>query len=535
MAMSGGDTEVTKSGLGLDKAGYAKWAWRIAVLAVFAAAFAWRWHFAAKSQIYTYDSYYYLVLARNLRHGLDYAVAGHAHFKFLPLYPVSIAFLNLFVPNLETAGKLSNVLFSAACIFPIYAIGKLIFGRRSGLIAAALFAFEPISVAWASVPMSEGLFTLLTCLSALFFLRWMKGCRRMDLYLAAGAAGLTMVTRWEGVFLVVFQALFLFFYWYRGRVRTEHLLIASAILLVPPALFALRNLIVFGTPFKSAYVTEMRNYLPQLEMFSIGERLRRYFLFTDLNPLGISTRSYHWGYLLFGYGGMVLMLFLRRFRPYALFLWAWLIFMGPLHFIWYFASVRFLIPAVPALCLGAGALLGIPLERLERRRLPATTGAIILALALCMVAVLAVTSRPVTNDFYKRNVISLEDDVGGLAAKDALLWIKEEGGEGEVVTNLGAEASFYLGRDALFLGDWQQFEPADVKPHLFLEEAREKNVRYVVIHSVEHDLEEAMRIAGLDYGLLDQLDLVGVWYSPPTSSGNTGNHAFVLEVPREGD
>lgn len=512
-----------------------RWAWLAALLLVFAAALAWRWHFAARSHIYTYDSYYYLVLARNLRHGLEYSVAGHPHFKFLPLYPVSIAFLNLFIPNLETAGKLSNALFSAACVFPIYVTGKLLFGRRAGLAAAALFAFEPISVAWASVPMSEGLFTLLACLSAMFFLRWMKKSRRRDLYLAAGAAGLTAVTRWEGAFLIAFQGIFLLYYWYRGRVRLEHVLMAGGIALAPAAAFALRNLIVFGTPFKSAYADEMNNYLPQLEMFSKWERIRRYIIFSDLDPAGISYRSYHYGYLLFGYGGLAFTLLVRRFRRYAFFLWAWLIFMGPMHFIWYFASVRFLIPAVPPLCLGAGALLGVPVERLEDRRLPAAVGAVLFAIALVMTGALAVTSRPAANDFYKRNVIALEDDVGGYAARDALLWLKDNGGEGEVVTNLGAEGSFYLGRDALFLGDWQQFEPADVKPHLFLEDARERGVRYLVIHSTRRDIRNAMEIAGIDYGLIDQMVLVREFHAPPPNPDATDTYAFVFELPGSGD
>lgn len=511
--------------------GLERWAWRAALLLIFAAALAWRWHFAAGSHIYTYDSYYYLVLARNLRHGFEYAVAGHPHFKFLPLYPVSIAFLNLFIPNLETAGRVSNVLFSAACVFPVYSIGRLVFGRRAGIAAAALFAFEPISVAWSSVPMSEGLFTLLTCLSALFFLRWMKWCRRRDLYLAAAAAGLTAVTRWEGILLIAFEGLFLLYYWYRGRARLEHVLIAGGIALFPAAVFALRNLIVFGTPLKSAYADEMNNYLPQLEMFSRWERIRRYFIFSDLDPAGISYRSYHWGYLLFGYGGLACTLLVRRFRRYGLFLWAWLVFMGPMHFIWYYASVRFLIPAVPALCLGAGALLGVPVEKLEGRRLATPVAAVLLALALCMTAALAVTSRPATNDFYKRNITALEDDVGGFAARDALLWLKDNAGEGEVVTNMGAEASFYLGRDALFLGDWQQFEPADVKPHLFLEESREKGVRYLVIHSTRHDIEDAMKIAGVDYAVLDQLVLVGEFHAPPPNQDATDTYAFVFELP----
>ncbi len=506
------------------------WAWRAALLLVFAAALAWRWRFAAKSPIFTYDSYYYLTLARNLRHGLEYAVAGHQHFKFLPLYPVSIATINLFVPDLETAGKLGNALLSAACVFPLYSMGRAVFGRRAGIAAAALFAFEPISVAWASVPMSEGLFTLLTCLSAMFFLRWLKRGRRRDLYLAAAAAGLTAVTRWEGMLLIACEGAFLLYYWHRGRARLEHVLAAGGIALLPAAAFALRNLITFGAPFKSAYTDEMHSYLPQLEMFSKWERIRRYLIFSDLDPAGISHRSYHWGYLVFGYAGLACSLLLRRFRRYALFLWAWLLCMGPLHFLWYFASVRFLIPAVPPLCLGAGALLGVPVEKLEGRRQAPPVAAALLVLALCMSAALALTARPSSNDFYRRNITFLEDDQGGLASKQALLWLKEHGGQGEVATNLGAAASFYLGRDALFLGDWQDFEPADVDPERLLEQGRERGVRYIVLYSARHDLEDALRIAGIDPAALEQLVLVAEFHVPPTDEENADSFAFVLEL-----
>ena len=511
------------------------WAWRVALLLVFAAALAWRWSFASRSHIYTYDSYYYLTLARNLRHGFSYAVSGQPHFKFLPLYPMTIALLNLLIPNLETAGKLANTLLSAACVFPIHSIGRAVFGRRAGIAAAILFACEPISVAWASVPMSEGLFTLLVCLSTMFFLRWLKRGRRRYLYLAAAAAGLSGVTRWEGMLLIACEGAFLLYYWQRGRARLEHVLIAGGIALLPAAAFALRNLMTFGTPFKSAYTGEMRGYLPELELFSPGERIRRYFLFSDLEPAQISSRAYHWGYLVFGYAGLGWSLLTRRFRRYALFLWAWLLCMGPMHFLWYFASVRFLIPAVPPLCLGAGALLGVPAEKLGGRRLARPLAAALLALALCMSAALAATGRLSTDDFYRRNITFLEDDQGGLAFRQAFLWLVEHGGEGEVASNIGPAASFYLGRDALFLGDWQDFQPADVEPQRLLAEGREKGVRYIVIYSHRNEVEDAMSTAGIEAEALQEMRLLEVFHAPPSDAQNADSYAFVLELSSWGE
>jgi 4-amino-4-deoxy-L-arabinose transferase-like glycosyltransferase len=506
-------------------------AFRIAaLLLVFAAALAWRWHWASRTQVYTYDSYYYLVLARNLRHAFSYSVAGHPHFKFMPLYPMSIAFLNLFIRDLDAAGKLSNVLFASACVFPIYGAGKTVFGHRAGLAAAALFAFEPISTAWSSVPMSEGLFTLLICLGALFFLQWMKGGRRNRLYLCAAVTGLSIVTRWEGFLFLGAVGVFLLAYWWKGRLRFSHLLLFSALALAPFLLFCLRNLVVFGTPLKSAYVEEISNHPEQFAVYGTLGRLRRYLLFSGVDPVGITRFPYQYGYLLVGYGGLALALLVRRTRPYALFLSAWLLFVGPGHFFWYFTSVRFLFPAVPSLCLGGGALLGVPWkgERCREKR-----GAVVslYILAGAVVLVLALNARPVINDIFLRNMRWLEDDTGGLAAKEALLWMKDNLGEEGVASNIGPITSFYLGRDAFFLGGWQGFEPADIRPDRLLEDCREKGVRYILTYAWEDDPRVGLEYAGVDPGLAEELVLVRTWYVPPQAEGNWPVYAFLFEVP----
>lgn len=509
------------------------WPWLLAILAVFVAAFLWRWHFASRARFYTYDSYYYLVLARNLRHGLHYSVAGHPHFKFMPLYPVSIALFDLFLPSLESAGKVSNVFFTSACVFPIYAIGALVFGRRTGLAAAGLFAFEPITTAWSSVPMSDGLLAFLACLGSFFILKWMKeeqGGMRY-LYLAAGAGGLALVTRWEGALLLLFMGILLLYSWWRRRLRFRNLLIFTLVALAPFSLFALRNLMVFGTPLKSAYLEELRNYPREFESLNAWGRLARYLIFSDVEPLGIARHFYHYAYLLFGYSGLALSLVLRRYRKYGIYLAGWLLCMGPLHFVWWFGSVRFLFAAVPSLCLGAGALIGLPWVKVERERTGMALPAFLLLVALALVGVLALTGRPMTNDIFTNGILSLEDDVGGLAARDAVAWLKGNGGDAGVATSLGPMVSFYLGRDALFLGEWQGFEPADLRIDHLVEDARALEVRYLVLWSWEPEEEAPLRYLGLGPELLQELKLVGVWEYPPSTEWNRTVYAWIFEVP----
>ncbi len=509
-----------------------RWLWLLAVLGVFAAAILWRWHFASRAQIYTYDSYYYMVLARNLRSGFTYSVAGHPHYKFMPGYPISIAFLDLFFP-LEFAGKFSNVLFSAACVFPIYAIGAAVFGRRTGLAAAGLFAFEPITTAWSSIPMADGLLALLICMGAFFFIKWIKlgeGGFRW-LYLAAVMGGIALLTRWEGALLLLLQGLFLLYFWWKKRLRLRNLLIFCAIALLPFAVFALRNLIEFGNPLKSAYLEELRDHPAEFETLNAKGRLVRYLLFSDVEPLGISSRLYHYGYLLFGYSGLAFALACKRYRRCALFIALWLLFLGPLHFFWYFSSVRFIIPAVPALCLGAGALIGLPWIETEWSRKGASLAVFLLAIMVALTGVLAVTARPMTNDIFYHGIVNLEDEVGGLAARDAVEWLKENAGDAGVATSLGPLVSFYLGRDAYFLGEWQGFEPADIEIDNMVAGARELGVRYVVLWSWEPEVEAPLRYIGLGPEMLDELVLVGMWEAPPTTEWNRSVYAWIFEIP----
>ena len=529
-----------KAGLLLQRSGKGirpdreRWVWFLALLAVFTLALLWRWHFAAQAKIYTYDSYYYMVLARNLRHGLEYSVAGHPHYKFMPLYPISIAALDLFFP-LEFAGKFSNVLFSAACVFPIYAIGAMVFGRRAGLAAAGLFAFEPITTAWSSIPMSDGLLVFLICMGAFFFLKLMKegeGGFRW-LYMEAGAGGLALLTRWEGALLLILQGFFLLYFWWKKRLRLHNLLIFCTIALVPYAAFAMRNLIVFGNPFKSAYLEELRNHPAEFEKVQLWERLGRYLMYSDVPPLGISSRYYHYGYLIFGYTGLAMALAFRRYRRYGLFIFGWLLFLGPLHFFWYFASVRFIIPAVPPLCLGAGALIGLSWVKTGWRREEVALAVLLLIIMVSLVSVLALTARPVTNDIYYNGIISLEDEVGGLAARDAVTWLKDNAGNAGVTTSLGPLVSFYLGRDAYFLGEWQGFEPADIDIDNLVEEARQLGVRYVVLWSWEPEEQAPLDYIRLDPELRSQLQLVGRWESPPTMQWNRTVYAWIFEIPPE--
>jgi hypothetical protein len=505
--------------------------WLAALVAVFAVAMIWRFHYASRTEIYTYDSYFYMVLGRNLRHGFNYQfIAGHAHFKFMPLYPMSLAFFSLIGLDMEFAGKFSNILFTSACVFPIYVIGSLLFHRRVGLAAAALFAFEPITTTWAMVPMSEGLFALLVCLAVCCLVCWIKKEKSYWIYLAAAASGLATITRWEGFFLLALLGIYGAYYCWRGRMSLRQLLLAGAIALAPFGVLVLRNLIVFGTPIKSAYLSEFSAHDPNVEVLGPLQRLGRYLTFGGIDPVGGTKHLAHYGYVLFGYAGLALGLFIRRFRAGVVLLIAWIVFMGPTHFIWYFVAARFLFAAVPALCLGAGFILGFPWVSDSRNRDHRAAMVFVYTLAICIIAVLAFTSVPIINDSFHRDIKRLQDDDGGLATKEAMLWLSENGGGAGVAARSGPMTTFYLGRDVLFLGDWV-FEPGDIRLEHIIEDAHEKGVRYLVLHGYSPYPEEALVQAGIDPAILSELRLVKVFSAPSDGEWTFDAYSFVFEIP----
>ncbi len=92
-------------------------------------------------------------------------------------------------------------------------------------------------------------------------------------------------------------------------------------------------------------------------------------------------------------------------------------------------------------------------------------------------------------------------------------------------------ASFYLGRDVYFIGEWQGFEPADIEIDNLVADAQALGVRYIVLWSWENDPAAPLSYLNLGPELLNQLKLVNVWEAPPRIAYNQTVYAWVFEVP----
>ncbi|MBN2200407.1 glycosyltransferase family 39 protein, partial [bacterium] len=109
-------------------------------------------------QAVSFDEPHYLRLAGSF---LDRGFAGLLHPYWPPFFPLVIAFFKPLTGNLETAGRLVNLVSACVTVWLVFRMSGALFGRKESLIAAGFAAFYP-PVAFASTNvMPESLFSAL--------------------------------------------------------------------------------------------------------------------------------------------------------------------------------------------------------------------------------------------------------------------------------------------------------------------------------------------------------------------------------------
>ena len=89
------------------------------------------------------DEPFYLWLGRNWVTGKGYGFMGHADVHHGPLFPMLAGAVYLAVGDLAEASELLYVMLGGLLVLPVYGMGRLLYGRGTGLIAAALTAAWP--------------------------------------------------------------------------------------------------------------------------------------------------------------------------------------------------------------------------------------------------------------------------------------------------------------------------------------------------------------------------------------------------------
>lgn len=118
----------------------------------------------------------------------------------------------------------------------VFLLGAELRGRRTGIVAAALAAVNPMLVWYSQEGRSYALLVLLTTLSLLYFVRGLeRGCRR-DLTIWGVVSGLAYATHYFAIFPIAAEALWLLLRRRRAATRGLAVLVAFGLLVTPLAI-----------------------------------------------------------------------------------------------------------------------------------------------------------------------------------------------------------------------------------------------------------------------------------------------------------
>ncbi|MDO8555705.1 MAG: glycosyltransferase family 39 protein [Nanoarchaeota archaeon] len=108
------------------------------------------------------DGAYYVRMGQNLFAGRGLVdIEGHVNTVFMPLYPILIGSVDLLIHDGELSARLLSILFGVLLIFPVFLLGKDLYGRIAGLLAAGMVAIYPALAYISTITYTDSLFLFL--------------------------------------------------------------------------------------------------------------------------------------------------------------------------------------------------------------------------------------------------------------------------------------------------------------------------------------------------------------------------------------
>lgn len=151
------------------------------------------------------DGTSYARLAYNLRHGFGFTDVGGGPFPFPasiprePLYGILILAVTTITGNEEFSGRIISIVAGAVLPIVVFSIGRCLFGRNCGLVAALIVATSPFLIELSVAVLGESLFLLLLFTALAFASRAVKSASGTDAAWAGILFGLAYLTRTEGI------------------------------------------------------------------------------------------------------------------------------------------------------------------------------------------------------------------------------------------------------------------------------------------------------------------------------------------------
>jgi hypothetical protein len=241
----------------------------------------------------------------------------------------------------DLTGRLLAVAIGLATVFLAYALGRLMYGRTAGLVAAAILALMPYHVVVSRQVLLDGPMAFLATLTLYLTAKFATTQRAAWLYAAGGAMGLTFLAKETGI--VLLGAVYSFLALRQDiRVRIRDLVIATGAMFLVIAPFPMSLWLAGG-----GGAERTRQYL-------VWELFRRpnhdwVFYATSVVPsLGLLVVA-------LAMGGLVVMR--RRLGWQEVLLVSWIIVPVAFFELWPVKGYQYLLPIAPAVALLAARAL----------------------------------------------------------------------------------------------------------------------------------------------------------------------------------
>lgn len=273
----------------------------------------------------------------------------------------------------DFAARLMSVAFGVGTVYLVFLVGRLLYGRRAGLVAAALLAVMPYHVVVTRQVLLDGPLVFFSTLTLYLLAKYAVTQRPMWLYATGAGMGLTFLSKETGFVLVAAVYAFLALA-PRIKVRVRDLAISGAVLVLTMLPYPLS--LYFGKSGKTG------------KSFFAWQLLRRpnhgaFFYFTTV-PSAI-------GFVVIA-AAIAGLWILRRERSWReVLLLAWVLVPVVFFQLWPVKGFQYLLPiATPIAVLAARALARLPIGRPARPgqraiQSPIVTGVIVAAIGLSLV------------------------------------------------------------------------------------------------------------------------------------------------------
>jgi hypothetical protein len=156
--------------------------WILAALVLLALALRfvlYRYH-----QMIEGDGVHYAALARLISR--DGSLLGAANNYWSNLWPLVIAAFDLFVQDIELAGRLASTLFGSLTVLPVYLICREFLNTRTSLVASSLVAAQPYLLRFSVLLYTESFYTFLLAWVLWLGIRLIKSPDRTEGWLWLG-------------------------------------------------------------------------------------------------------------------------------------------------------------------------------------------------------------------------------------------------------------------------------------------------------------------------------------------------------------